>query len=235
MIRDSGAFLKGVLLTVSFFTILGIMFMPWFGNGENALEASDRLFNSISKGSSDFIGGLQKKAEAWVGKEINVSLKMKNENMAQQSVKILTATQTQTSAAGDQVTVTGDFGKILLASLADSRLLFENKDADLEKKYGIPGREVLFVWWNIFKEMDRDLKRQSKFQEAAFLGEVVKRGVEVSFNFFGIAPESAASKAGILTFALIFYVIYTLWWGIAIMYLFEGLGLEMKAGHKKEV
>jgi hypothetical protein len=30
-------------------------------------------------------------------------------------------------------------------------------------------------------------------------------------------------------------VIYTLWWGVAILYLFEGIGLQMKAGKKKEV
>jgi hypothetical protein len=42
------------------------------------------------------------------------------------------------------------------------------------------------------------------------------------------------ARAGILSFSLIFYVIYTLWWGIAVLFMFEGIGLEMKKGHKKE-
>jgi hypothetical protein len=83
--------------------------------------------------------------------------------------------------------------------------------------------------------MDKDLKKQAKFKEAAFLGDVVKKGVEVGYNFYKIEPESASSKIGILSFSLIFYVVYTLWWGIAILFLFEGVGLQMKAGAKKEV
>ncbi len=63
----------------------------------------------------------------------------------------------------------------------------------------------------------------------------MKKGVEVAYNFAKIVPESASSKMGILGFSLVFYVIYTLWWGLAILFLFEGIGLEMKAGAKKEV
>jgi hypothetical protein len=58
--------------------------------------------------------------------------------------------------------------------------------------------------------------------------------VEVGYNFYGIEPESAASKAGTLTFDLVFYVIYTLWWGFAIFYLSEGMGLQMTKGKKSE-
>jgi hypothetical protein len=30
-------------------------------------------------------------------------------------------------------------------------------------------------------------------------------------------------------------VVYTLWWGFAVFYLFEGVGLQLTAGKKKEV
>ncbi len=86
--------------------------------------------------------------------------------------------------------------------------------------------------------MDLELKklgRPENFKQAAFLSDVVKKGLEVGYNFFQISPQSARSRGGILTFSLVFYVIYTLWWGIAILFLFEGIGLEMKAGAKKEV
>jgi hypothetical protein len=34
----------------------------------------------------------------------------------------------------------------------------------------------------------------------------------------------------------VFYVVYTLWWGFAIFFIFEGIGLSMtKAKVKKEV
>ena len=131
--------------------------------------------------------------------------------------------------------VSGDLGAVMAVALKDSEAMFNNRDAELQTKYGIPGRDALYTWWSAFKEMDKDLKKQTKFKDAAFVGDVVKKGVEVGYNFFKIQPESASSKAGILSFALIFYVIYTLWWGIAVLYLFEGFGLQMKAGAKKEV
>jgi hypothetical protein len=64
---------------------------------------------------------------------------------------------------------------------------------------------------------------------------VVKKGVEVGYNFFGIQPQTASQEAVWLSLSLVFYVIYTLWWGIAILLIFHGVGLEMKAGAKKEV
>jgi len=32
----------------------------------------------------------------------------------------------------------------------------------------------------------------------------------------------------LMTFLLVFYVVYTMWWGFSIFYVFEGLGLSMK-------
>ena len=39
----------------------------------------------------------------------------------------------------------------------------------------------------------------------------------------------------LLTFMLVFYVVYTLWYGYGVFELFEGLGLGAHAGHKEEV
>jgi hypothetical protein len=50
----------------------------------------------------------------------------------------------------------------------------------------------------------------------------------VAFNFFGIEPQNITDKIGIVVFALAFYVIYTLWFGFSIMYLFEGWGMELE-------
>lgn len=233
MIRNKGAFIKGLLLTVTFFTVLFLMFLPFF-DGENALKAADRLFNSISKGSTDYVPELKKKNQAFMGAKFEITGKLKNTEMAQHASKIMTAAGAQLTADGAQIKVSGDFGKVIEASLNDSASLFNNRDQELQSKYGLPGKEVLFVWWNVFKEIDKDLKRQSKFKEAAFLDTVIKKGVEVAYNFFGIAPQTASSKMGILTFSLVFYVVYTLWWGIAVLFLFEGIGLEMKAGVRKE-
>ncbi|RKX62839.1 MAG: hypothetical protein DRP41_06955, partial [Thermodesulfobacteriota bacterium] len=61
------------------------------------------------------------------------------------------------------------------------------------------------------------------------------KGVEASYNFYGVEPEKAGGHVALVSFLLIFYVVYTVWWGFAIYYLFEGLGLKTtKAKVKKE-
>lgn len=235
LVKDKGSFIKGVLLAVTFLIVLVIMFLPYFGEGENALRAADRLFNSIAKGSTNYFPDLLKKNKAFEGTAFDVTLKFKDQQTAQRASKLFTSAGAKGTEEGAQLKVTGDLGAVLAAALKDSEAMFNNRDSELQTKYGIPGRDALYTWWSALKEMDKDLKKQTKFKEAAFLGDVVKKGVEVGYNFFKIQPESASSKAGILSFSLIFYVIYTLWWGIAVLFLFEGFGLQMKAGAKKEV
>lgn len=241
LIHDKGHFAKGLLLAISFFVILIVMFMPLFGTNvrtgqpSNAMEAADDLFNSISKGSIHYIPELLKKAQGLQGVTIDVAIKLKSNEMTQNASKLLTTAGVNVSGDGGQIKVQGDLSKILIAALKDSDELFFNRSAELQSRTGFAGREVVFVWWNVLKEIDKDLMRQAKFKESKFVGDVIKKGVEVAFNFYGIEPQSVVSKAGILAFALIFYVVYTLWWGIAIFYLFEGFGLQMKAGAKKEV
>ncbi len=241
LITDKGHFVKGLLLAISFLVILVIMFMPFFGTNvrtnqpRNAMEAADDLFNSISKGSIHYIPDLLKKIQAVQGVTVDVNLKLKSNEMTQNATKLLSGAGATVAGEGLQLKVQGDLAVILAASLKDSDELFFNRSAELQAKHGFGGREVIFTWWGVLKELDRDLTRQAKFKEATFVSDVIKKGIEVAFNFYGIEPQSVVSKAGILTFALVFYVVYTLWWGVAIFYLFEGFGLQMKAGAKKEV
>jgi hypothetical protein len=136
---------------------------------------------------------------------------------------------------GVELAVNGDLGKLVLAALADCDSMFANNERALAKRYGMPAGQAIFVWWSVLTEAERAFTRQKQFKHAAFLSTVIKKGVEVSYNFRGITPQSAATRAFWLSFALIFYVGYTLWWGMGIMFLFEGVGLEMKKGIKKEV
>ena len=87
---------------------------------------------------------------------------------------------------------------------------------------------ALYLWWKAMKEMDKDLKRQKLFKEAAMPTLVKKKAVETAYNYFGIAPQSIGDKIGIVIFSLIFYVVYTLWYGFAIMYMFEGYGMQLE-------
>jgi hypothetical protein len=237
LIKNKKEFGKGALLAISFLVVLVFMFLPLF-EGHNTFVAADKLFNSIAKGSTYYIGDLIKKNAAFNGQTFDVTIKLKNQEAADKAKKVFTTAGCEVSGEAGQFKIKGDLGKVMSAALKDSDDMFYNRDADLKTRYGIEGKEVLYAWWSSFKPMDLELKklgRPENFKQAAFLSEVVKKGLEVGYNFFQISPQSARSRGGILTFSLVFYVIYTLWWGIAILFLFEGIGLEMKAGAKKEV
>ncbi len=78
--------------------------------------------------------------------------------------------------------------------------------------------------------MDRDLSRQRKFKAATAVSLIKNKAVETSYNYYRIEPQNITDRLGLVIFSLIFYVIYTLWYGFAIMYLFEGWGLRLE-GH----
>ena len=234
LVKRTGPFIKGLIMAIAFIVVLILMFSPIFG-GHNAMVAADKLFNSIAKGSTNYFPGLVKKNAEYVNKAFDVSIKLKDQDMAKKAAKIVTAAGAKSTGDTAEIKVTGDLGSIVSAALKDSEAMFNNRETELSAKYGMPGQEALYVWWNVLKETDKDLTRQKRFKEAGFVSDVVKKGVEVAYNFANIEPESAASRMSILGFSLIFYVIYTLWWGLAVMYIFEGIGLEMTAGAKKEV
>jgi hypothetical protein len=223
----------GMIMAIVFIIILTVMFMPIFG-GKNAFEAADNFFNSMAKGSTYFIPGLMKDSESYNGKTIDVTAKLPDKAMAAAAVKLFKASGALVGE-GESLRVAGDLGRISRAALKDADAMFFNRGKQVAEKYGVPEKEVLFTWWTAFKEMEKDLKRQKKFEEAAWLSNASKRGLEVGYNFYGIELRKVSSAAGMLVFSLVFYVAYTLWWGYAVLFLFEGAGLQMKAGAKKEV
>ena len=41
-------------------------------------------------------------------------------------------------------------------------------------------------------------------------------------------PQSIMDRLGVVIFSLVFYVIYTLWYGFAILFMFEGWGMKLE-------
>jgi hypothetical protein len=58
---------------------------------------------------------------------------------------------------------------------------------------------------------------------------VETKAVEPAFNYYVIQAQKISDKIGIVFFSLVFYVIYTLWYGYAIMFMAEGWGLELES------
>ena len=126
-----------------------------------------------------------------------------------------------------ELRVSGDLGGILGRCLQDSDEMFANAGAGVRDRYGYEEKRVLFNWWTALQAMDEDLKRQNRFAEAAFVVKVKEKAVEAAYNYYGIEPWKVSDKIGLVLFSLVFYVVYTVWYGYAIIFLLEGWGLTL--------
>ncbi|WP_289020830.1 hypothetical protein [Desulfobacter postgatei] len=219
----------GIGLMAVFLIVLVMFFMPLL-NGKNGLEYLDNLFNSISKGSAYYIPSIKETiGKSETGKEITVKLSYDSAELATESAALFSKAGATVTEDAEKLNITGDFGNILMNCLEDSDALFHNKGDVLQEKYGIEGRKVLFNWWTSLKAMKKSFDKQEQFANGKTVYTVMTRAVECSYNYYKIVPESMSNKLGTVIFSLVFYVVYTLWYGYAILFMFEGWGLQI--GH----
>jgi hypothetical protein len=173
---------------------------------------------------------MQEEAAKVKGQAITATLTLPDEAMAQKAVLLLNKTGALINVAGTQLKVSGDLGAILANCLEDADALYKNDDQSIQSRYGVESaREMLYCWWLSLKAMDKDLTQQEQFKEAKLINQVVTKAVETAYNYYGIQAQKISDKIGIVFFSLVFYVIYTLWYGYAIMFMAEGWGLELES------
>jgi len=219
---------KGLGLMVSFAVVLVILFVPVL-NGQNPMEYMDNLYNSISKGSAYYIPKVKDTVRAYQDDAVDVTLALADDRQAARLQRLLAAQEMTVSSSGSQVAVHGDLKALLLQILEDSDIMYVNDAERIVAKYGYDERLVLFDWWSTLKAMEYELNKQKRFNAANLVAVVQSKAVETSYNYYGIKAENIADKIGIVLVSLAFYVIYTLWYGFGIMYLFEGWGMNL--GH----
>lgn len=227
----------GTFLALTFFGVLTLIFSPVFGDGKNGLVFADDMFNKLSKGSSYFIPKVMKNSEKFKGTNIAVVIKLdKPDQMNSGALKLLSGAGADVKNASPELRISGDLGVMLSKVLQDADDMYRNDGKKVSDRHGIDEKEVMVSWWNVLKGMDKELKKQGKIEEAKIVSDVMKKTVEPAYNFYTIESQQVSEKAGIMSGLLVFYVIYTMWWGFAIFYLFDGIGLTMKkAKVKKEV
>ena len=201
---------------------------PRCSTGRNGLDYLDNLYNSISKGSAYYIPKLKEDAKAFNGSAVEMSFAMANPAQAQQTAQLFMKSGAMVNASEAKLKVSGDLGKILENCLADSDALYNNDGKGLAAKYGYNERQALYNWWQAFKGVEKDLNNQKKFKEAKAVANISKKAVETSYNYYTIEPQSIMDRLGVVIFSLVFYVIYTLWYGFAILFMFEGWGMKLE-------
>jgi hypothetical protein len=227
MIAKKGEFFGGLALMAIFILVLIIIFMPVFG-GQNGLDYLDSLYNSISKGSAYYIPKVKAETDTFNGKAVDVTLAMATNEQAAQTAALFMQSGAMVNVFGQKLKISGDLGRVLANCLADAEQMYHNNGQSVAQKYGYDEKRALFNWWMGFKIMEKELKAQQKFKEAKVVAMTVKKAVETSYNYYGITPQKIGDKYGIVTFSLLFYVIYTMWYGFAILFMFEGWGLKLE-------
>ena len=227
MIANKKEFFTGLILVLIFLGVLVVIFSPVF-KGQNGLEYLDSLYNSISKGSAYYIPAVTKEVEPFVDERVDITFAMADQKQAEQTAMLFESGNADVTVAGGQLKVSGDLGKILKNCLADADSMYFNKGEKVAAKYGYDARRVLFNWWTACKGMDKTLTRQKEFNQAKVVSVVAKKAVETSYNYYGIEPQKITERMGIVIFSLVFYVIYTLWYGFGIMFMFEGWGMRLE-------
>ena len=227
----------GVLLGLSFIGVLVLIFSPVFGQGKNGLEYSDALFNKLAKGSSYFIPELTASLKEVQGKDIGgTTIRMDSADAASKAAKILTRAHMNVVVKGAALTINGDLAKELGNVLDDSSAMYYDKGSEISQKYGMDEKEVMSTWWAVLNKTVKEFQKTNRVMQATVIQEVMKKGIEPAFNFYNIEPQKVSDKALTVTGLLLFYILYTMWWGYAIFNLFDGLGLSMtKAKVKQEV
>lgn len=242
LIKNSKPFNVGALFAITFLGVLFLIFSPVF-QGKNGLEFADSSFNKLAKGSSYFIPKVAKSNEQFMGKPFSVTIKTdkledkpgEGEKRAEGIAKVFTTAGAKATVSGASLKIEGDLGQVLASALQDSDVMFRNEGEKVKARYATDDEKKMFrQWHNGLTRINKEFDKEKKINESKMVNAVVKKAVEPAYNFYQIDANKVIDHAGMLSGLLIFYVFYTLWWGYAIFYLFEGFGLSMKKAKVKK-
>ena len=207
----------GIFLLVTFAAVMVMIFMPILDGG-NALNYLDNLYNSISKGSAYYIPKVEHLVEENGSEVVTLNLKLDDSRAALAAEPLFVRAGATTAVEGATLMVNGDIESA-----------YHNRGEDLEARYGTNARTTLHNWWQALGAMEKDLNRQKIFDAAKLTHTVQAKTVECAYNYYGIESQAIKDRWGTVLFSLVFYVLYTIWYGYGIMFVFEGLGFALSA------
>ncbi len=233
LIKNKKTFSTGVVFAVTFLGVLLLIFSNVF-DGKNGLQYSDESFNRLAKGSSYFIPKVTKTAEKYKGQPLSVRVALENPNDAEATRVLFEKAGAAATVAENELQIEGDMGSVLLSALGDADAMYKNEGKAVADRYGYDEKTAMRNWWMALSKIEKSLKKEKKVAEAKAVSDVMKKGVEPAYNFYHVDAQKVADHAGMMTGLLVFYVAYTMWWGFAIYYLFDGIGLTMKKAKVKK-
>ncbi len=227
MIRKKKEFALGLVMLAGFFVVLVLIFLPLF-EGKNGLEYLDNLFNSIAKGSAYYVPKVREDIRQMGESRVELTLTLDSAAQAEKASRLFMRAGSLVNAQGEKLKLNGELGAMIAAALEDADALYRNEGATVSGRAGFPEREALYVWYRAFKAVEKALQGEKKFKEARVVAQLNQKAIEPAYNFYGVEAQRILDRAGIVVFALLFYVVYTLWYGFAILFLFEGWGMQLE-------
>ena len=226
LIHEKGPFIRGSILLISFLVLFCVLLTPVMrdekGNHLTGLQYADNVFNELSKGSSYFIPSVREHVKTVEKTNVKVTVTMKKADLAETAVQVLTKAGMTASADGARVTYEGNLAAMLNAATAPARY------------DGTHALKAAAAWWYVLSPSIKELQKQRLIAEAQVVDQVLRRAVEPGNNFYSVEPVKVSDHIWLMSGMLIFYVIYTLWYGFAIFELFEGVGLAMTKSKVKQ-
>ena len=226
---------RAIFLLSTFFVILVLIFMPLYpdikpGSKTDGLTFMDNFFNSLSKDSAYFVPQEREKAQKFAGQAFEADLKYKTPTLAQQAAQVLSANGFSATAEDVHVKTSGDFGKLLDAALNDADSMYQNQGAAITGKYpALDEKTAVYAWHNTMSALGKNFEKGGS-ETAPMLNatqSVSSKALEPSYNYYQVERKPVRQNLPLLIFALVFYVVYTCWYGFGILYLFESMGVKL--------
>ncbi|MDO5483582.1 MAG: hypothetical protein Q4F27_01610 [Desulfovibrionaceae bacterium] len=241
LIHEKAPFVRGCLLMISFLALFVLLLTPLFDDGKGqkltGLQYADSVFNELSKGSSYFIPGVRAQIASLKDMEADLTVSLKKPELAPLALTLLqTAGVGTATAEGGKISFKGNLGAILTSATDDADNLYHNQGEPVSQKYGgVPALQAASAWWYLLSPCIKELQKQGHISQAQVVDQVIRRAVEPGNNFYSVPASKVSDHIWLMSGMLIFYVLYTLWYGFAIFELFEGVGLAMtKSASKQE-
>ena len=228
LVRNRRSLVLGLALLGSFYaTVAALLLAPVFPEAQTGLRWADGLFNSVSKGSANFLPEEAETARTLSGQPVRVTLRASDAEQARTWAGLYGTTGAGVALAGNDVTVAGDLGSILSNAVADSRIAYADAGASdaFETRYHLPTRAVTYGWWTSFQALDRALTTQGQPTQAAAVRSVSRRALEPAHNYLGVERRTSAESVGPLVGVLALYLLFTAWYGSAVFALSTAFGI----------
>jgi hypothetical protein len=218
---------RALALLASFFVILFIIFMPIY-HGQTGLNSMDTMFNALSKGSANFLEEQRQSTLPYAEEQLDQTLTLGSPRQAAVAAALITGSGGEAEVQGNELRLRIGVQALMTSMFDDCEAMYHNNATPMETRYQLDARPAMYGWWQLLEAMQKELNKNKRFELAKVMATSQAKAVEPAYNYFGVEPRSIRSSVPVIVLALGFYVVYTVWYGFGLLYLFEGLGIKLE-------